>query len=137
MAQNVCSFISDLAEFRKEEMKYAKLKERLKKEIEKQLIKNKISHFISGMELGIDMLLAEIIIELKAIYPYITWEVTIPYEEQASNWNESDRDKYFDLIKQCDKETLISTQYTEDCISKKIQYMIKNSDIIFNVNYRI
>ncbi len=135
MSKNVCSFVSDFVEFRKEEIQYTKVKEQLKKEIEKQIIENEVSHFILGMELGIDMLLAEIIIELKTAYPYITWEAAIPYEEQSADWNEKDREQYFLLIEQCDKETLISTQYTEDCRNKRTQYMTENSDILFNINY--
>lgn len=138
MSKKVCSFIGSgqqdfLFSSQKNNLSCIELKEKLRKEIEKQIIKNKVHHFISGMGLGFDSIAAEIVIDLKSTYPYITLEAAIPYEEQAVNWKEKDRNKYFTIIEQCDKETFVSKRYTADCIHRENQYMVDNSDTIITI----
>ena len=45
--------------------------------------KHSVTHFISGMAIGVDMIAAEIVLELKKDYPQITLECAIPCETQA------------------------------------------------------
>ena len=72
-----------------------KLKDELKKSI-LYLIEDKgVTHFISGMALGVDMIAAEIVLDLKKKYPNITLECAIPCETQANKWTEKYRDRYF------------------------------------------
>ena len=95
----------------------------LKKSLREQfinLIENEgVSHFISGMAIGVDMYAAEIVLGLKASYPGITLESAIPCESQAAKWSEALRDRYFDIASKCDKETLIQTHYSPDCMDKR------------------
>ena len=61
-----------------------------------ELIENKgVTHFISGMAIGVDMICAEVILDLKSKYPYITLECALPCETQANRWTEKYRDRYF------------------------------------------
>lgn len=110
-----------------------KLKSILKKSIVQLIKKYEVYHFISGMALGIDQYAAEIVLELKSQYPQITLECAIPCETQAMKWTEAQRDKYFSIIKQCDKETLVQKQYTSDCMQKRNEYMVKSSNFIIAV----
>lgn len=99
-----------------------------------QLIENEgVAHFISGMAIGVDMYAAEIVLGLKASYPGITLECAIPCETQAIKWTEEQRDRYFDIVSKCDKETLIQKHYTADCMHKRNQYMVDKADYIIAV----
>ena len=113
-----------------------KLKNAIKKSIAQMIDKYEVNHFISGMALGVDQYAAEIVLELKKQYPQIILECAIPCENQAMKWTEKQRDRYFSIIKQCDKETLLQKQYTSDCMYKRNEYMVKNSDYIIAVYNR-
>lgn len=85
------------------------------------------------MALGVDTYAANIVLNLKAQYPGITLECAIPCETQAVKWNERDRDIYYDLLAKCDKETLLQQNYTSDCMQKRNEYMVDNSDYVIAV----
>lgn len=110
-----------------------KLKSKLEKAIV-YLIENKgVTHFISGMALGVDMIAAEIVLDLKKKYPNITLECAIPCETQANKWTVKYRDRYFSIIEKSDKETLLQTHYTADCMHKRNRYMVDKSDYVIAV----
>lgn len=109
------------------------LKSKIKKSIV-YLIKEKgVTHFISGMAIGVDMIAAEIVLDLKKKYPNITLECAIPCETQANQWSEKYRDRYFSIIEMSDKETLLQTHYTADCMHKRNRYMVDHSDYVIAV----
>lgn len=101
--------------------------------IEKLIQDNHVTHFISGMALGVDQICAELVLELKKQYPNITIECAIPCEEQAVNWTEKQRDRYFEIAERCDKETLLQHHYDKDCMLKRNRYMVDSSDIVLAV----
>ncbi|NLJ58696.1 MAG: DUF1273 domain-containing protein [Tissierellia bacterium] len=101
------------------------------KEIIENLINNfNVSHFISGMELGFEQTSAEILNELKVKYPKVTLEAVLPYENFSINWNEEERDKYYSLMQNIDKETLLQYHYTKDCIRKRNIFMVNKSNYL-------
>jgi uncharacterized phage-like protein YoqJ len=110
-----------------------KLKEVLKDQIVNMIETFKVTNFISGIELGVEQYAAELVITLKAKYPHITLECAIPSEEQAINWSEPQRDRYFTIIERCDREVLLQGHYTEDCIKKRNEYMVKQSTYILAI----
>ena len=110
-----------------------KLKEEMKSVIIGIIENHNVTHFISGMALGVDMIAAEIVLELKSKYPEITLECAIPCETQASRWSEKYRDRYFNIIEMSDKETLLQTHYTADCMHKRNRYMVDHSDYVIAV----
>ena len=109
----------------------------LKEELRKQtinLIENEnVTHFISGMALGTDLMAAEIVLDLKVSYPGITLESAIPCETQAVKWTVSQRERYYDIAAQCDKETMLQSHYTPDCMDKRNRYMVDHADFILAV----
>ncbi len=138
MSKKVCCFTGHRLQslpFRSNETdsRCIALKNRLKAEIERQITENQVSHFISGMALGVDTFAAEIVLVLKATYPHITLEAAIPCELQAKKWTVKDRNRYFALIERCDKETLVSTRYTPDCMHKRNHYMVDAADVVIAV----
>lgn len=109
------------------------LKNRLEELIIELIEKEGVTHFISGVALGVDTYAANIVLNLKTQYPDITLECAIPCENQAEKWNERDRDVYYDLISKCDKETLLQQKYSSDCMQKRNEYMVDNSDYVIAV----
>lgn len=92
-----------------------------------------VTHFISGVDLGVGQYAAEIVLDLKKDYPGITLECVSYCENQAVNWSVAQRERYFSIIAQCDKETLIQHNYTKDCRRKRREYMITQSQYILAV----
>ena len=119
--------------FNETDERCAALKQKLKFEIIKQIEINGVTHFISGMALGVDMFAAEIVLGLKGSYNNIKLEIAIPCETQAEKWNETLRNRYFDIAAQCDKETMLQHEYTADCMEKRNRYMIEQADYIIAV----
>ena len=99
----------------------------------KKVIAGGCRHFICGFDQGADMLFAETIVKLKVMYPYIKLESVIPYEDQASKWSETERERYFELLAHCDTETMLQAQYASDCLTKRNKYMVNKSDILIAV----
>ena len=62
----------------------AALKEKLRSLIIRMIEEEGVTHFISGMAQGVDMYAAEIVLDLKQTYPYITLECAIPYARPAA-----------------------------------------------------
>lgn len=92
-----------------------------------------VTHFISGVDLFLGQFIAEIVLELKRDYPEVTLECVIPCEELAANWTIAQRDRYFSIVERCDKETLLQHHYSKDCIRKKKEYMVKQSNYVLVV----
>ena len=109
------------------------LKGRLEELIKNLIEKESVTHLISGVALGVDTYAANIVLNLKAQYPGITLKCAIPCETQAVKWNDRDRDIYYDLLAKCDKETLLQQNYTSDCMQKRNEYMVNNSDYVIAV----
>ncbi len=90
-------------------------------------------HFICGMAQGCDMYFCEIMMQLRGEHSDITIEAAIPCETQSAHWPEEQRLRYFKLISECDKETLLQTAYTPSCMQKRNKYMVDNSSAIIAV----
>ena len=111
-----------------------RLKEFLRKNTESLIREEGVVHFISDMTLGANTYFAETVLELRdEKYPDITFEAAIPYETQAENWSESQRDRYYSAVSRCDTETLLQTVYTEDCMRRCDMYMIDRCDYLIAI----
>ena len=109
------------------------LKDTLRSLIIRMIEEEGVTHFISGMAQGVDMYAAEIVLELKKQDPQITLEYAIPYERQAVRWPEALRNRYFSIAERCDKETMLQTHYTQDCLRNWNRYMVEHADMVLAV----
>lgn len=92
-----------------------------------------VTHFISGMALGVDIFAAEIVLNLKNSYPNITLESALPCATQANKWTVRQKERYYGIVAQCDKKTLLQIRYTPDCMDKRNRYMVDHADCIIAV----
>ena len=109
-------------------------KAEIQDEILRLFWKNGARHFLSSMELGFPTLAAQAVLKLKKDYP-LTLECVLPYEEQASDWKESERDLYFSILERCDKETMLQTLYTPDCLQNCHRYLLAHSNLVLTSHY--
>ena len=108
------------------------LKERLDRAVEAAYDAG-MRHFICGMARGADFYFCESVLRLKKERPGITLEAAIPWEEQAARWGERDRDRYFDLVRRCDRETMVQRHYDKGCALRRDRYMVDRSARIIAV----
>jgi uncharacterized phage-like protein YoqJ len=92
-----------------------------------------VRHFICGMAMGCDLYFCEEVIRLRNEHMDITLEAALPCEGQTNNWPEYMRNRYFGLVYQCDVETLVSREYSHDCMLKRNRYMVDHSSVLIAV----
>lgn len=64
------------------------------------------------------------------MYNDIKLNIVMPYEEQASNWCEEHRDRYFNVHAGADSVIMADKQYCSDCYAKADDIMITQSDLL-------
>jgi uncharacterized phage-like protein YoqJ len=92
-----------------------------------------IRHYICGMALGSDTIFCETALQFKEDHPDVTLEAALPCEDQAARWTEQQRNRYFQLIQQCDTETYVSRRYSPDCMMRRNMYMVDHASVLIAV----
>lgn len=88
-----------------------------------------IIDILSGLEPELGLLDAEIVLELKHLFP-IRLECVIPYEEYTTHWSEPLRNRFFRVMGLCDTETLLQTHFSMDSFQKRAAYLQKEADYL-------
>lgn len=91
------------------------------------LIKNGIIYYGCGGALGFDTLAAQVVLELKNIYPNIKLIMVCPCKEQDKFWSEQDKERYKYILKHSDKVVYVSDTYTKECMMKRNRHLVDNS----------
>ncbi len=87
------------------------------------------THFISGFAVGVDLIFAGIVADLKSEYP-ITLEAAIPYPGRMDT-----PDKAFQrLLKECDTIKVHTDRYSKGCYMVRNRYMIDCSALVIAVH---
>ena len=89
---------------------------------------------ISG-QLGVETWAAEVVIELKEMYPQLNYAVITPFLEQEKNWNDTNKEQYRMLIANADYEiSLTSIPYEAPWqFVEKNKFFLRNSDAMLIV----
>lgn len=111
------------------EMPYLKIKLLLRETIWNAYC-NGYTDFYVNCEYGIPLWAAEIISALK-FYNVIRLHIIVPYEEQATNWIENQRNRYYDSHQKADSIQFANTTYHEHCYDQADKMMIDHSDLVF------
>ncbi len=103
------------------------------------LVKDGVTAFYTDMSDGVNMIAAEIVLQIKGEMPEkgVRLIGVLPHEEQAAHWTVSLRERYFNAMANADEEVLISSRFTKTCYRDSMQYMMSNSThmiIVINGN---
>ena len=132
----ICTIISTGEELNilcknEKEPPYPEIKSKLREKIWEIYCRGYNSFFMN-CEYGVPLWCAEIISVMK-IYNDIELHISMPYEEQATNWVEEFRERFFDIHAQADSSKIISHQFIPECYDMADEYMIKHSDLLLVV----
>lgn len=108
-----------------------KLKNKLWNEVDKA-IEDGIDTFYFGGCRGFDLICAEIVSRRKRVIKMsdpkrIALICVVPFEEQAKNWRESDREVYYNILPLCDDVITLNTHYHKGCYHQRNRYMVDRS----------
>lgn len=110
-----------------------RLKNVLRTEIIK-LINSGYRYFQTGMAMGIDIICAEIVLELKNQYPKIKLFAVIPCENQTSGWSESYHQRYYEILDKCDGSYMVTKgPYESGCMQKRNRYLVDTASALLAV----
>lgn len=128
-----CTIISDGSELkggcRNEHEKKCLIIKRQLQEVIWQLYCDGYDNFYVNCEYGIPLWSAEIISALK-MYNIINLNLVIPYEEQSTDWDESVRDRYFNIHVIADTVTFACTKYESRCYKIADEIMIDECSLL-------
>jgi uncharacterized phage-like protein YoqJ len=97
------------------------------------LIKSGVSTFFTGMALGVDTWGAEIILEFKKQRPDLQLIAVLPCEEQANKWSPEQRERYFNLLPECDDVITLNGHYTPECMLERNRFMVDHAEYLLAV----
>ena len=97
------------------------------------LIENGVRTFLSGMAAGADIWGAELVLRFKKEYPDIRLIAVIPCESQADKWSAEPRERYINILAECDETVYISRHYTKDCMFRRNRWLIDHSGFVLAV----
>lgn len=92
---------------------------------------------ISGLALGFDQALAQAVIhinEQKLLPHQIKLIGAAPFKSQDSNWPQSSKTYYQELLKKCDKVIIVSEgDYSVAKMMKRNKWMVDNANVIVTI----
>lgn len=94
-----------------------------------ELIEREVVFFGNGGALGFDQLAAETVLQLKEEYPHIRLVMVLPCppEHQSLKWNDEQKKRYYEILKQADKVRILSPRYTSSCMLDRNRHLVDNS----------
>ena len=109
----------------------AKIEEKLKTAVQ-EAVESGYRHFISGMAVGIDLLAAKIVLQLRDDMSEkgIVLEAAIPFPSQFKRWKEETKREYEIILSRCDKVHYIAEAFSLEAYKKRDRHMVDNSSLL-------
>lgn len=114
------------------DLRCIRLKQRIRDAVE-AACEEGYRHFICGMARGCDLYFAETVLLLREERPEITLEAAIPCACQSASWSREQRGRWEELVRRCDKRTVLQQDYTPDCMLRRNRYMVDHSELVIAV----
>lgn len=110
------------------------LREVLRKEY-LNLINHGFRFFLTGGALGVDLMAAEVILELKQQYPdaKIGHLLCAPCHRYTKNWPDVERERLNKIAKKSVVYFISETEYYNGCMQKRNRYMVDTSGVLLAV----
>lgn len=90
-------------------------------------------YFISGFAEGVDLMAAEIVLQLKNDGFDITLEAALPAMNQTEYWDDYQKGVYYVLLDKADYRTCVEQKMTKYSCLKRDAYMVDQSDLVIAV----
>lgn len=96
------------------------------------LAESGVTEFYSGMAMGFDILAAEAVLDVKKLRPDLNIRLVacVPYIEQASNFPLAWKNRYDNILENCDKALLLSDNYYRGCFQRRNKFMVDSTDFV-------
>ena len=91
------------------------------------------TRFLSGMALGVDMLAAEVVLKVREEHPEVSLACVLPCRDQANRWQEADRLRYQDILRQADEVVCLQESYSRFAMLARDRYLVKHSECLLAV----
>ncbi|MFI3249520.1 MAG: SLOG family protein [Eubacteriales bacterium] len=107
--------------------------DRLKQAIIEQLDKG-VYQFYIGMDCGVELWSAEILLSLKDNYPPLEIYPILSSEELANEWSDDSHSLFYDTVMpNCEDEFRISNHHTDDCVSRRNKWLAEKCNLFLAV----
>lgn len=93
------------------------------------LIECGVQYFGSGGAMGFDLLAADVVLELRRLYPHIRLIMVLPCEDQGRGWNEEEVGLYQVALEQADKVVYLQKEYSCGCMLRRNRHLVDNSGV--------
>lgn len=133
----VCSFTGHRPEklklYEESDIKCIELKFKIYEEVF-SAINDGYTHFISGMARGTDTWAAEAVLELSMKFDFpVKLFAAVPCPSQDEKWLGWEQERYTEILRCCEGVFLVSKRYSPNCMKKRNEFMVTNSDRIIAV----
>lgn len=102
----------------------------MKEQLQSRIVRASLDgycNFMTGMARGVDIIAAEIVLQLKEIVPHLTLTAVIPYREQRTQQSAAWRMRYDRILSACDTTIVLSERYYNGCLQNRNHYMVDHS----------
>lgn len=91
------------------------------------LIDQGVKNFISGGALGFDQIAASAVLAKREENKQIRLIMALPCRDQDKFWSATQREKYAQLVSECDEIIYVSDNYYDGCMKKRNRFMVDAS----------
>lgn len=105
------------------------MKKALREEV-LNLIRKGVVYYGVGGARGFDLLAAEVVIQLREVYPNIKLIMVLPCENHYVSWNHNDRERFRKISSRADKIKVLSNKYYDGCMLARNRHLINNSSYL-------
>jgi len=92
-----------------------------------------VTTFYTGMALGVDQWAAMIVLKLKKELDALRLIAVLPCETQANKWSVDQRERYFNILAECDDVITLSRHYTPTCMFERNRYLVDHAEYLLTV----
>lgn len=116
-----------------ESTEYQELIGRIRNKIIELTERENVTTFLSGVAKGIDLIAAEIVLELAENDKRLQLECIVPYRAQANGWSEEYKEQYRSVLDRSDMVTVLQEKYSRGCLQKRNRYLVEKADLVLAV----
>ncbi len=89
--------------------------------------------FITGMQRGIDLWAAQLVLDMKKRYPYLKVICAMPYRGHGEDFEGLDLWLLHTVIEDAKQVIYVSEQYSDSCMRKRNMFMVDHSSFVLGV----